>query len=114
MQTCANVIFDFLQSKCLVSAERALRTELELMYQRNVTNDGSLISRNLWQSRLEGMLDAPVPRGADAEEERDRSDSPQMGVLLSQIGSLPLPGSGTPTRWSPCLNKQGDSVAGGS
>ena len=110
MQACANVICDFLQSKCLVSAERALRAELELMLQRSATNDGNFMRRNLWQSRLEKLLDVRLPSSA---ADMDHDESPQVGMLLSQVGALPTPSGGTPTEWSPCY-KQADEIAGNS
>ena len=114
MHLCANVICDFLQSKCLVAAERALRTELELLYHRSADSDGSLMRRNLWHSRLEKMLDARVPRSSDADT--DGSESPQMGMLLSQIGALTTPSAGgdTPTHWGSCCKQTEDLDAGGS
>ena len=56
---CIQHVMEFLQSKCLFAAERALRTELELELQRGPE---LLLSRNLYSSRLEAALDAQVPR----------------------------------------------------
>ena len=56
---CIAAVLEFLQSKCLFAAERALRTEIEIEVQRG---PDLLLSRNLFSSRLELALGAQVPR----------------------------------------------------
>lgn len=58
---CVAAVMEFLQSKCLFAAERALRTELEIEVQRGPE---LLLSRNLYSSRLEAALGAHVPHRA--------------------------------------------------
>ena len=64
MQSCAAVVFDFLQSKGLFAAERALRTELEVNFQREASYR-RLLSRNLWNSQIEKMLNVKLPRTSE-------------------------------------------------
>ena len=61
---CVAAVMEFLQSKCLFAAERALRNELEIEVQRGPE---LLLSRNLYSSRLEAALGAHVPRRAIEE-----------------------------------------------
>ena len=53
LEACTATVLEFLQSKCLFAAERALRTELELETQRGTPH---LLARNLWTSKLENLL----------------------------------------------------------
>ena len=89
MQACAGVILDFLQSKCLVGAERALRTELGLMYNQ-MSTESTFAGRSLWQSQLEIMLNAKMPRAPGPSFGAGDEDSPAMAVMLSQVGQLPI------------------------
>ena len=59
MQACSSVIFDFLQSKGLFAAERALRTELEASFHREASYR-KMLERNLWQSQIERMLEVKL------------------------------------------------------
>ena len=98
LQSCALIILDFLQSKCLFSAERALRAELELVYQRGAT-DQKLIARNLWSSRLEKLLHAVLPRSeTDALGDSENCDPLDKGVSRVE-GHRQSPSAGTPTNW---------------
>ena len=92
-QPCAAVVLDFLQSKCLVASERALRTELELMYQRGTSKDGCSGPDQFWQSRLEKMLSvsATLPRLSESDGTAGVEETTQMGVHLSQIRSFKVP-----------------------
>ena len=94
LQACTSVILDFLQSKGLFAAERALRTELEVNYQRELSTR-RVMTRNLWHSRLEQVLNVKLPKTTDGGE----GDSPEMAVMLSQIGTIPTPSGNTPTNW---------------
>ena len=97
LQSCASIILDFLQSKGLFAAERALRTELDANYLRQASFN-EVLSRNLWQSQIELMLNVKVPRlGED-----DRS--PEMLTLLSQLDSIHMSSGSTPTIWHYPLN----------
>lgn len=109
LQTCAGVILDFLQSKCLFSAERALRAELELVYQRGAS-DQKLMARNLWSSRLEKQIGAVLPRSEDQPElggqgGAEASEAIEPGVVsLSRVASTSKSkshglNSNTPTLW---------------
>ena len=82
MQLCANTICEFLQSKCLVATERALRAELELTFQRSVANEGSIIRRNLWHSQLERMLNVKVPKPGDVDA--GTVDSSSLDLVLER------------------------------
>ena len=97
LQACTAVVFDFLQSKGLFAAERALRTELEVndREMRLCTRTNTLISRNLWQSKIERMLDVKLPKIDGGAE----GVSPDMAVLLSEISCNPVQGGATPTIW---------------
>ena len=96
LSACSAVIFDFLQSKGLFAAERALRTELQM-----TMRDGSartVVSRNLWHSRLEKLLHMRLPQRSEGE------GSPELATLLSQVGRLgrsnePSSRGLTPTQW---------------
>lgn len=87
LDTCTAAVLEFLQSKCLFAAERALRTELELETSRGAE---SMLTRNLWTSKLEAVLGAEVPRPPDepkAAEIRDLTpveplDATAMGSSL--------------------------------
>ena len=99
MQSCAAVVFDFLQSKGLFAAERALRTELEVNFQREASYR-RLLSRNLWNSQIEKMLNVKLPRTSETSGPDGTSDSPEMGSLLSRLGAIgSTPSGGTPTNW---------------
>lgn len=93
LSQCTAIVFDFLQSKGLFTTERALRTELELGYQREASLR-SVLARNLWHSKLEKMLHVKLPRSGEGD------CSPEMAVLLSEAMRVPS-GSrhGTPTNW---------------
>ena len=60
-EECPAIVLYFLQSKCLVESERALRKELE---QAGGWSEKSL-PRNLWHSRLEKLIGAELPRRDD-------------------------------------------------
>ena len=62
LETVTQAIIEFLQSKCLFAAERALRTELELETSQGSSNQ---LTRNLWTSKLEVLLGAEAPRKPD-------------------------------------------------
>ena len=84
LDTCTAAVLEFLQSKCLFAAERALRTELELETSRGAAN---MLTRNLWTSKLETVLGAEVPRPPDepkAAEIRDLTpiEASAMGSSL--------------------------------
>jgi hypothetical protein len=111
LAACTAVIYDFLQSKGLFSAERALRMEIELNYHREASYR-NVIARNLWQSKLENMLGVHLPRGGGGGD-----DSPDMAVLLSQVGSVRDSRASrgqTPTNWSSHNAMQHDRDVGAS
>ena len=96
LQACSSVIFDFLQSKGLFAAERALRTELEASFHREASYR-KVLERNLWQSQIERMLEVKLPRACDCA---DADVEPEMSVMLSQIDAIPTSSGGqTPTTW---------------
>ena len=78
---CVAAVMEFLQSKCLFAAERALRTELEIEVQRGPE---LLLSRNLYSSRLEAALGAHVPHRAIEEPASEILD---MTPLTEAIAS---------------------------
>ena len=80
MEAAAEVILEFLQSKCLLSAERALRTELELVLQR----EDALLARNLWTSRLEELLNTELPRRVESEPPEIEDLTP-LEAVASQL-----------------------------
>ena len=94
-ESCTAVVLDFLQSKGLFAAERALRTELEVNYHRSSHN--KLIARNLWQSQIECMLEVKLPKTDGGARD--------VALLLSQVSSIQA-GSATPTNAA-------DEVTGG-
>ena len=97
LSSCTNLIFDFLQSKGLFSAEKALRTELALNYEREISFQ-RVVSRNLWHSNLEKLLDVKLPR-AMGEDGEGAGEEGEMVVMLSQVGQIPNPSGATPTNW---------------
>ena len=111
IQGCASVILDFLQSKCLFTAERALRSELDVLLKRNVTSDAKLLARNLWYSRLEKLVD-----GEGIMRTGDISPAEHFGPIataLRRSGDDTPPKSSTPTDWQSvqirCANGGGSS-----
>jgi len=66
LEACVAVVTDFLESKCFTATQRALRTEIELLLSKSTSSSSDvLVTRNLWASRLEGLLGAELPRRAD-------------------------------------------------
>ena len=106
LDTCTAAVLEFLQSKCLFAAERALRTELELETSRGAAN---MLTRNLWTSKLETVLGAEVPRPPDepkAAEIRDLTpiEASAMGSSLDPnegelaAGACAAPGTSATVR----------------
>ena len=86
LHACAAVVFEFLQSKGLFAAERALRAEMDANFLQE-TSRSKALSRNLWQSRIEQMLDVMRPRDGESEG----GSPPVVPMGLSQLGAIPLP-----------------------
>ena len=115
LNQCSMVILDFLQSKCLFAAERALRTELELVYQRGASEQ-KLGARNLWSSRLEKLLNAVLPRSEEMDMQRDGDDDDPLDMSLTRVGGSTAHSSSnaTPTNWSRVEQLQVSAGDGGS
>ena len=84
-ELCTQAVIEFLQSKCLFAAERALRTELELESQR--TQGSNIIERNLWTSKLEKVL--LTAAGAQPIRMRVHQDTVGGCKTASCVGLLP-------------------------
>ena len=82
LDTCTAAVLEFLQSKCLFAAERALRTELELETSRGAPN---MLTRNLWTSKLETVLGAEVPRPPDEPKATEIRDLTPIEVVASTL-----------------------------
>lgn len=83
LELCTQAVIEFLQSKCLFAAERALRTELELESQR--TQGSNIIERNLWTSKLEKVLGVEVPRRPEEEPTTEIRDMTPVEAVASQL-----------------------------
>ena len=82
LDTCTAAVLEFLQSKCLFAAERALRTELELEASRGATN---MLTRNLWTSKLEIVLGAEMPRPPDEPKASEIRDFTPIEAVASEL-----------------------------
>eukprot|EP00966_Prymnesium_polylepis_P074776 1734980-Prymnesium_polylepis.1 len=99
LQACATVVLDFLQSKCLFTAERALRSELELvMREMNTMSDAKLHQRSMWHSKLEKLLELGQP-STDVDGSPGATHFGPIATALKRSGKDTPPKSLTPTDW---------------
>ena len=89
LSACTAVVFDFLQSKGLFAAERALRTELEVNSRKTHVH-----VRNLWQSQIERLLNVRLTRPDPA---LDNISAECM--RRRQLDMSPMSSGATPTSW---------------
>jgi len=81
LDACTAAVLEFLQSKCLFAAERALRTELELASR----GTADMLTRNLWTSKLETILGAEVPRQPDSPKASEIRDLTPVVAVASTL-----------------------------
>ena len=92
---CPELMLDFLQSKSLFTSERALRTELELLERKgDIPGDLGLISRYLYTSQLEALLNAEIPRVEGDPTPPEISDLTPQEIIVDSTHQLYEDGRG--------------------